>query len=258
MHPYLDVDGPIAFAHRGGGLQGLENSMAAFAEAVELGYRYLETDVHATADGILVAFHDERLDRATDGHGAIAEMDWAEVAEARIGGREPVPRLEEILDTWPEVRVNIDLKSDPVVTPFVELLRRRDVFDRVCVGSFADDRVAAVRAEFGDRVCTSAGPREARRLRVASYLGLLGRLVPVGCDCLQVPVEHDGTTVVDQRMVDHCHGRGVPVHVWTVNDPVEMRRLLDLGVDGIVTDETRELRRVLRARGRWPAPAASS
>ncbi|MBW3561755.1 MAG: glycerophosphodiester phosphodiesterase [Actinobacteria bacterium] len=232
--------------------------MAAFAEAVELGYRYLETDVHATADGVLVAFHDERLDRVTDGDGAIAEMDWAEVSEARIGGREPVPRLEEILGTWPEVRVNIDLKSDPVVTPFVDLLRRRDVFDRVCVGSFADARVAAVRAEFGDRVCTSAGPGEARRLRVASYLGLLGRLVPVGCDCLQVPVEHDGTTVVDQRMVDHCHGRGVPVHVWTVNDPVEMRRLLDLGVDGIVTDETRELRRVLRARGQWPAPAASS
>lgn len=254
MHPFLDVDGPIAFAHRGGRVDGLENSMAAFADAVSLGYRYLETDVHATRDGVLVAFHDERLDRVTDRAGAIGELTWSQVSEARIGGREPVPRLEEVLDAWPDVRVNVDLKSDAAVAPCTDLLRGRDVLDRVCVGSFSDRRLREVRRTFGARVCTSAGPYEVRRLRVASYLGVVGRLIPAGCDCIQVPTEHEGTVVVDARMVDHCHARDLQVHVWTVNERAEMHRLLDLGVDGIVTDETRVLREVLDARGAWPAP----
>lgn len=251
MHPYLDVEDPIALAHRGGNVDGLENSMVAFADAVSLGYRYLETDVHATRDGVLVAFHDERLDRVTDGNGAIADLTWSEVSRARIGGREPVPRLDDVLTVWPEVRVNVDLKSDQAVEPFVAVMRDHGALDRVCVGSFSDDRVRQVRREFGDAVCTSAGPHEVRRLRVASYLGPVGRVIPVGCDCIQVPTEHQGTVVVDQRMVDHCHDRGLPVHVWTVNDRDEMHRLLDLGVDGLVTDQTRVLREVMLARGTW-------
>lgn len=254
LHPYLDVDGPIALAHRGGHVDGLENSMAAFADAVTLGYRYLETDVHATRDGILVAFHDERLDRVTDRAGAIGELTWSEVSDARIGGREPVPRLDDVLGAWPDVRVNIDLKSDGAVAPFVARMRSRGDLDRVCVGSFSDARLREIRRAFGGRVCTSAGPRQVRILRVASYLGPLGRALPVRCDCVQVPTEHEGTVVVDQQMLAHCHARGLPVHVWTVNERSEMERLLDLGVDGIVTDETRVLREVLTERGRWPAP----
>lgn len=252
MHPYLDVDGPIALAHRGGDVGGLENSMAAFRDAISLGYRYLETDVHATRDGVLIAFHDERLDRATDRSGAVADLTWAEVSRARIGGQEPIPLLEEVLETWPEVRVNIDLKSDGAVGPFVALMRTSGALDRVCVGSFSDARLRWIRRALGADVCTSAGPHQVRLLRVTSYLDPVGRVVPVTCDCLQVPTEHDGTTVVDRRMVDHCHARGLPVHVWTVNARVEMERLLDLGVDGIVTDETRLLRDVLTERGSWP------
>jgi glycerophosphoryl diester phosphodiesterase len=103
-YPFLEHDGPLAFAHRGGAAGGLENSMAAFGRAVDLGYRYLETDVHATADGVLLAFHDSTLDRLTDRRGRVARLPWSEVSRARIGGVEPIPLLEDLLEAWPDIR----------------------------------------------------------------------------------------------------------------------------------------------------------
>ena len=136
-YPYF-APPPIGLAHRGGAEYppnvGVENTLAAFGRAVELGYRYLETDVHASADGVLVAFHDERLDRVTDRAGAIAELPWAQIREARIGGREPVPTLEQILETFPATRVNIDIKAAGAIAPLWETIRRHAAYDRVCVG----------------------------------------------------------------------------------------------------------------------------
>jgi glycerophosphoryl diester phosphodiesterase len=248
-HPYLDAP-PIAMAHRGGDVDGLENSMAAFQDAVELGYRYLETDVHATADGVLVAFHDDVLDRVTDGAGAVADATWEELSRVRIGGREPIPRLEEVLTSFPEVRVNLDVKSDAAVAPAVRLLERHDLSERVCVGSFSDERLAALR-DAHPRLCRSAGPGEVRRLKLRSRLPAPGLLRGVDAHVAQVPVRHGRLTVVDGPFVRTCHAAGIQVHVWTVNDADEMRRLLDLGVDGLITDATRVLRDVLAERGAW-------
>jgi glycerophosphoryl diester phosphodiesterase len=162
-HPFLEHDGPLAIAHRGGALDGRENSMAAFARAVELGYRYLETDVHVTADDVLVAFHDDRLDRVTDRPGEIGSLTWREVRAARIGGTDPIPLFAEVLASWPDVRINVDPKSDHAVGPLVRTIRAAGALDRVCIGSFSDHRLRRARAALGPRLCTSMGPGEVLR-----------------------------------------------------------------------------------------------
>lgn len=243
MYAFLDTPKPIAFAHRGGAAGGVENSLAAFESAVRLGYRYLETDVHATADGSLVAFHDRTLDRVTDRSGVIAELPYDEVARARIGGREPIPLLEDLLGTWPEARFNIDVKSAGAIQPLVDVLRRTNAIDRVCIGAFSDRRIAQVRKAFGPDLCTILGPRGVARLR----LGL-----PQGPGaCAQVPLQYGAVRVIDPRFVARAHRRGLDVHVWTIDDPARMHWLLDLGVDGIMTDQIETLRNVLIERNQW-------
>ena len=244
---FLDHPGPLAFAHRGGAADCPENTMAAFEHAVRLGYRYLETDVHATADRMVVAFHDDILDRVTDRSGRIADLHWAEVRRARIGDHQ-VPLLEDLLATWPDVRVNIDPKHDASVGPLVEVLRRTNAYERVCVGAFSDRRLARFRRLTGNQVCTSMGPAAIARLRVGAWSRVTG---PFSAACVQVPVRYGRVQVVDGRFVAAAHRRDLPVHVWTIDDPGEMERLLDLGVDGLMTDRPAVLRDVLERRGQW-------
>ncbi|CAM3705335.1 glycerophosphodiester phosphodiesterase family protein [Isoptericola cucumis] len=252
--------GVAALAHRGfarpGGVDdGLENSMAAFAAAVDLGYRYVETDAHGTADGVAVALHDESLDRTTDSRGLVADLPWSQVRRARIGGVEPVPALEDLLGAWPHLRVNVDVKGDSGVAPVAAAIERTAAHDRVCVTSFDVRRRRATLAHLTRPVATSAG-----RAEVAGFLAgarlrtdALARRALRHAHALQVPVRDGRLTVVDATTVAAAHRAGRAVHVWTVNDPDEMRRLVDLGVDGIVTDRADLLRDVLRERHLWPA-----
>jgi len=241
---FLDHDGPIAFAHRGGALEHPENTMPAFEAAVQLGYRYLETDVHATADGVLLAFHDARLDRVTDRHGVISELPYAEVKEALVDGKQPIPLLEDLLDAFPDARVNIDAKADHSVQPLVSALRRTASLDRVCLGAFSHKRLQRMRAILGPSVCTSASPLEVLRVRV-------GRRPGSGPGCLQVPVRESFVRITDARFLRTAHRLELPVHVWTIDEEAEMERLLDLGVDGIMTDRPQVLKDVLQRRGLW-------
>ena len=180
-YPFLDWPGPLAFAHQGAHSPDGpgENTMAAFEAAVRQGYRYLETDAHATADGVLVAFHDDRLDRLTDRTGLIGDLPWAEVRAARVRGRDEIPLLEDLLTAWPDVRVNIDPKHDAAVDPLVELIERTGTVDRVCIGSFSDRRLARIRARLGPRICTSMGPRQVARLVAARMSVRAARSAPV-------------------------------------------------------------------------------
>jgi glycerophosphoryl diester phosphodiesterase len=248
-YPFLDWPGPIPFAHRGGASEVPENTMPAFEHAVRLGYRYLETDVHVTADGELLAFHDDRLDRVTDAVGVIAELPWATVRQARVDGREPIPRFEELLDAFPDVRVNVDPKHDAAVEPLAEALRRTGAVERVCVGAFSDRRLDRLRSLVGAHLCTSMGPRQVARLIAASR-----RLPGVGglrAPCAQVPTHQGRMPLVTERFVATAHRLGIQVHVWTIDDRVEMERLLDLGVDGIMTDRPQVLKDLLVERGDW-------
>ena len=244
LHPYLRNDGLLAFAHRGGALEAPENTMKAFQYAVDLGYAYIETDAYATRDGVLLAFHDDRLDRVTDRKGVIADLDYADIRAARIGGSEPIPLLEELLTTWPAVKINIDPKHDGAVEPLIALLKRLNALERVCIGSFSDTRIARVRGAFGPAVCTSMGPKEVARFWLAKRRIPVGRF---GANCAQIPVKQSGVTLVDAVAVRAAKRLGLQIHVWTIDDEAEMRRLIALGVDGIMTDRPSLLRGVLKS-----------
>ena len=284
---FLDHPGPLAFAHRGGAAHAPENSWRAFEHAVGLGYEYLETDVQATADGVLIAFHDRTLDRVTGRPGRVCRLTLKEIAGARIGGTEPIPVLEDVLAAWPDVRFNIDVKDAPAVAPLAGVLRRTNAWDRVCVVSFSASRLRAARRALDRPVCMAASPLGTAMVRLGGPLPSAGpggphrygfkrrsvagpmaaaarrpgvpgaatgpsprplaeRLAGAGVRCLQVPVP-----VATPSFIGRAHKLGLQVHVWTVNDRPTMEGLLDLGVDGIMTDETVALREVLIRRAQW-------
>lgn len=251
-HPYLEFGGPIAFAHRGGALEAPENTMRAFEHAASLGYSYIETDAVATKDGALLAFHDDRLDRVTEARGVIGDLDYDTVSRARVNGTEPIPKLADVLTAWPELRVNIDVKTDEAVAPMIAAIRDLKCLDRICVGSFEGRRMRAFRKEFGKKLCTSFGPAEVLRLRIAGYGFPSG---PIGANCAQVPevwpVGGRNLRIVDAAFLGAAHARGIQVHVWTVDERADMERLLELGVDGLMTDRPTLLKDVLEERAQW-------
>jgi glycerophosphoryl diester phosphodiesterase len=251
--PYLDAPTPLAFAHRGGAATGDENTAEAFARAVKLGYRYVETDVHATRDGIPVVFHDDTLARVAGRPDRVGDLTWSDLATVRVGGAAAIPRLDEILAAWPDIRFNIDVKADSGASPTVRTIRSCAADDRVLLASFSDARLARLRSLAGPRVATSLGMSSVARLRLASLSRMPLFRAPASAVAAQVPVRHGRVTVVDRRFVAWCHRLGLQVHVWTIDDPAEMDRLLDLGVDGIMTDDLDALRTTYSTRGGWPA-----
>lgn len=250
LHPYLDHPGTAGIAHRGGTDGGPENSMASFSAAVARGYRYLETDAHLSLDGWLIAFHDEALDRVTDRPGKIADMTWDEIKSARLPNGEHPPLLSDLFEAFPQARINIDPKSDAAADALIALLPQLDAFERLCIGSFSGARLARLRAALGPRLCTSMGPGEVFRLRLASF-GLPAG--PFAAKCAQVPTHWHGIPIVDRRFINAAHRLGLKTHVWTINDTATMDRLIDIGVDGIMTDETELLSKRLALCGQWPA-----
>lgn len=252
--PYFTGPRPLALAHRGGGEYppnvGIENSVAAFANAVALGYTHVETDVHATSDGVAVAFHDDRLDRVTDAVGALGDLAWAQVSAARIGGREPIPTLAGILETFPTLNFNIDLKSDAVVAPALAAIQAAGAQRRVCLGSFDERRIRRAYKLSEGRIAVSHSTFGTLAVKLLRPAAIARALAGPGV-ALQVPETFRGVRIVTARLVERAHALGNDVHVWTVDDADDMTRLLDLGVDGIVTDRPDVLRDVLAARGAW-------
>jgi glycerophosphoryl diester phosphodiesterase len=242
--PYLDHEGPIAFAHRGGAAEAPENTIAAFERAVGLGYRYLETDVQVTADGVLVVFHDDDLRRLCGRPERVDALPWDEVATLRVRGTEPIPTFDDLLGRWPEVRFNVDCKTDRAVAPLVDVITGHGALDRVCVASFSDRRIRRIRSLAGPRLCTAAA-----RWELAALWAVGMRL---GGAAAQVPQRRGPVTIATERLVRRARRRGMPVHVWTVDDRGEMGRLLDIGVAGLITDRPAVLREVLVEREQWP------
>ena len=258
--PFLDHPRPIAFAHRGGAAHAPENTWPAFEHAVKLGYAYLETDARATVDGKLMAFHDRNLERLTDLEGPINLKPYREVAALRVAGSEPIPLIEDLLGAWPDVRFNIDLKDEAGIPLLPEVLRRTGAWDRVCVTSFSGARLRIARRLLDRPVCMTTSPAAIAAVRCSIGAAwargrppgspparLLARqLSRAGARCAQVPGR-----VATRSFIRRAHALGLDVHVWTINDRAGMTRFLDLGADGIMTDDIEALREVLIERRQW-------
>jgi glycerophosphoryl diester phosphodiesterase len=223
-----------------------ENTMLAFRESAALGYQYFETDLHLSADGVLMVFHDDTLDRTTNGSGPVAGYTAAELREFdaayRFGpaGGWPyrdqgitIPTLEELITELPDASFTLELKQPGLEAPLVRFIDQHELWDRVMVGGYEDGWIKEVRRLSGGRVPTSSPHHETLYFWLASRVGIG---LPIQADALQVPVMHGRITVVDERFVRAAHRAGKQVHVWTINDPAEMHRLLDLGVDGLMSD----------------------
>ena len=251
---YGSDPGPWVVAHRGGAGLALENTLAACARSAALGVRYLEIDVRATADGRVVAFHDTGLARLAGVRARLADLSWDEVRRVRLRGGGRIPRLEEVLEAFPDARLLMDLKERRVIPGLAGAVRGCRAEARICLGGNDDDVLADAAAVLGPDVRAAMGWRSVGRLVAAARVGGRPRGVRPA-PFVHVPLRLGRVPVFVDRLVGMAADLGGSVLVWTVDHPADMRRLLDAGVAGIITDRPDVAREILIARGRWqPLP----
>lgn len=234
MFRFLDHPGLIPFAHRGNAAGNVENTMAAFRAVVDLGYRYVETDVRTTRDGQLVVFHDRTLERIAGVDRAVGSLPYADLE------RFAVPRLTDVLEAFPDTRFNVDMKDWPAVEALATVLETTRSTDRLCVASFSEARLRRIRRLAGPELCTSAGVGGVARF-VLRWPGPVG-----GAAAIQAPL-----SLLRPALVERARRRGLKYHVWTLNERESIARAVSAGVDGIMTDEPVLLRAVLQELGHW-------
>ena len=238
----------LAFAHRGGNEFAPENSFKAFESAVNIGYKYLETDVHLTKDGFLIAFHDDTLDRVTNKSGLIRDLTLNEVKKAKIGGSEEIPLLSELLTSFPNCFFNIDCKVDDTVQPLINLVNNKDFLNRVCIGSFSQKRINFIRSSLGKEVKTSMGPME---VILSKFLSFTSLGYNFKSSYTSIPIKRYGINLLDKRNINYLKSNNQKVIAWTINDEDQMKMLINMGVNGIMTDNLSLLKRVLMEESLW-------
>jgi glycerophosphoryl diester phosphodiesterase len=250
---YLNSHFVYAIAHRGGAALAPENTMAAFRRSYDLGIRYLETDVRVSADGVCLAFHDATIDRVTCAAGKVGELDWDCLRMLDVEG-EPIARIEDVLSEFPDAHLAVDIKDAAALRPLITMLRRTGSLDRVCLSGARDGLLRAARDLAGPALATALGWESTTRFVVAARTGIQPGRLP-RAEFVHIPLRLGRVTILAERMISMAHEAGLKVIVWTVNDPFEMKRLLDQGVDGVITDRPDLLRAVMTQRGVWPRPS---
>ncbi len=254
-NPYSQFDQPFAIAHRGGALENPENTLAAFKDSISIGYKVIETDLRVTRDGVLVIHHDETLQRSADLPDRISGRNWQELSTINVFGNHRILTLDELVDSIPnDIVLNIDPKDYEVVEPLARFLESRpEMQSRICLGSFSTDRLMRIREKL-PKIAMSLGGREIALTVIRSRFNRVASSVRDKFPnqiAIQVPVRAYGIEIVRPQFVKFVHELGMQVHVWVVDEPAEMHRLYDMGVDAIMTDRPRILKQVLQDRGFW-------
>ena len=243
MKSYLNYSGVAVLAHRGGSFESFENTIESFYYSQSLGCKFIETDVQVSSDGIPYIFHDETLTRLLGKNDVFSNLDSSEIEDLRIFESHKIPRLDETLQTFPDMCFQIDVKTDEVAMPALEVIHKCRAEDRVCIASFNSPRLSRVNSKYPE-ICLSMGPNEVSKMLLSSF-GLYKKTI-IG-DCLQVPMYYYGIKVVTKRFVDFVHSKGLKICVWTINDEKTFKKLIDIGVDGIITDKPKLLFQVLNS-----------
>ncbi len=245
MKDYLNYNGLAVMAHRGGSLEAPENTIESFKYAIEIGSDIIETDIQLSSDGVPYIFHDDDLKRIPGIEKNFNDLLASEIDELNIFGDFKIPTLEETLKQFPDTKFQIDFKTDEVVDPAIEIINKLPhVKKNLCIASFSSQRLQKIKSKLSD-VTYSMGPHEVLKLLLKSFGIYRGE---VGGDCLQIPIYRYGIKIVTKRFVDFCKRENIKISVWTINSTEEMDYLIDLDVDGIITDKPKALINLLASR----------
>ncbi len=245
MKDYLNYNGLAVMAHRGGSLEAPENTIESFKYAIEIGSDIIETDIQLSSDGVPYIFHDDDLKRIPGIEKNFNDLLASEIDELNIFGDFKIPTLEETLKQFPDTKFQIDFKTDEVVDPAIEIINKLPhVKKNLCIASFSSQRLQKIKSKLSD-VTYSMGPHEVLKLLLKSFGIYRGK---VGGDCLQIPIYRYGIKIVTKRFVDFCKRENIKISVWTINSTEEMDYLIDLDVDGIITDKPKALINLLASR----------
>ena len=246
IHPFFEDSMFAGFVHRGGAEESTENTLEAFQYSANMGFTYMETDVQASCDGEIVVFHDSDLKRMVGINKRIIDLTYKEIRKIRLDEKFQIPSLNDLLSSFKELKFNIDIKTNEAVEKTIQIISSHKAFGRVCLASFSSRRLDKVRKLVDDKYCTSMGMREVFKAKIGS-LGLPLHH-PKGA-CAQVPKSQWGIPLVTKKFIDYLQGKDKFIHVWTIDEEEEMDQLISLGVNGIMTDRPKVLKKVMEKHG---------
>ena len=225
------------FVHRGDATIYTENTIEAFKEAAILGFQYIESDLRRTKDGKIITFHDPRMQRITGSRANINEMTLANIRMQRLPKKERIPTLDELLEEFPETFFNLDLKVSGMVAEVLKKLKTHNAEDRVCLGSFSSNTIREINS-MNPKINTSMGQSQVALFRFFN--------IKNDSNAIQIPVKWMGIKVLTKEFLNTCHENGLKVHVWTINEETSMQNLINMGVDGIMTDNPSALMKLMK------------
>lgn len=247
---YMNSSNIVPIAHRGASLVATENSFESFRKAFDLGYRVIETDIHSSKDGTAYIFHDNTLERLTGENLKISDLKDVDIDSLKVNKSSIIPRLSNVFEEFPEGLFNLDAKTWEATIPITNTVKKMACSSRVCIGSYNDKRIDAIIRELGVETCHSMGTSNVFKFYLGAQLGIKQNFT---AQCIQLPIKQFGISLITQKILRHARKLGIKIHFWTINNSGLIQKLLELDVDGIMTDDCILLKTIMEKKHKWPA-----